>query len=291
MNTERGKAAADKALALVGCGYIYGATGWVCTQARIDQQAKQYPTYADTIRKYGPKWMGKRCYDCAQLTRAAAAAGGVTLPSGATSQWRADVWAEKGAIDQMPVGMPGVHLFIAGDGSKMKHTAVTVGDGTEVEARGHAYGVQRRAISAGKWTHYAIPRWADTEGSGNGGGPSGDEYGPADDHATIRKGATGAEVIEMQGLLIRAGFALPLYGADGKFGSETFAAVKRFQAAKGLGVDGICGPITWAALLGEQDDTPDDGARFIVTIPGLDAATATYLLESYPGATAAEEPI
>ena len=290
MNTARGKAAADKALALVGCGYIYGATGWVCTQARIEQQAKQYPAYADTIRKYGPKWLGKRCYDCAQLTRAAAAAGGVSLPSGATSQWRADVWAEKGVIDQLPAGMPGVHLFIAGDGGKMKHTAVTVGDGTEVEARGHAYGVQRRAISAGKWTHYAVPRWPDSDDDAGGSSSSGDEHEPAESHYTVRKGASGMEVTEMQGLLIKAGFALPLYGADGKFGAETFAAVKRFQAARGLGVDGICGPLTWAALLSVQDETPDDGARFTVTIPGLDAATTTYLLESYPGAKAAEEP-
>jgi hypothetical protein len=26
----------------VPCGYIMGATGWVCTQARLDAQAKQY---------------------------------------------------------------------------------------------------------------------------------------------------------------------------------------------------------------------------------------------------------
>jgi hypothetical protein len=54
------KAIADKALSLVGCGYIFGATGWICTDAQIEQQAKQYPQYASTIRKHGRKWLKKR---------------------------------------------------------------------------------------------------------------------------------------------------------------------------------------------------------------------------------------
>ena len=38
-----------RALALVGCGYIYGATGWICTRARMEQQMRQYPTYAGQL--------------------------------------------------------------------------------------------------------------------------------------------------------------------------------------------------------------------------------------------------
>ena len=60
-----------RALALVGCGYIYGATGWICTRARMEQQMRQYPAYAGQIERYGKKWIGKPCYDCAQLTREA----------------------------------------------------------------------------------------------------------------------------------------------------------------------------------------------------------------------------
>ena len=69
-----------------GCGYIYGATGWVCTEAHLQAQARQYPEYADKIINYGRKyWMGKVCYDCAQLTRRAAREAGYELVSGATS--------------------------------------------------------------------------------------------------------------------------------------------------------------------------------------------------------------
>lgn len=38
--------------------------------------------------------------------------------------------------------------------------------------------------------------------------------------------------------------------ADCVFGTKTKKAVAAFQSAKGLGADGICGPKTWAALIG-----------------------------------------
>ena len=71
---------------------------------------------------------------------------------------------------------------------------------------------------------------------------------PAKQHKTLRRGSKGPEVREMQQLLLIYGEALPRYGVDGDFGRETEAAVKNFQMAHGLVVDGICGPKTWAEL-------------------------------------------
>ena len=94
---------AETARSMIGWGYLYGATGWVCTPERVEQQATQYPAYAEKIRKYGlGKWLGKRCVDCAQLTKLSAKVAGRTLPSGATSQWNAAVWADKGTIYSLP---------------------------------------------------------------------------------------------------------------------------------------------------------------------------------------------
>ena len=57
----------------------------------------------------------------------------------------------------------------------------------------------------------------------------------------------GQEVERLQKLLNSNG-AIPQLVPDGNFGSLTQAAVKRFQALKGLNGDGIVGPSTWAAL-------------------------------------------
>jgi peptidoglycan hydrolase-like protein with peptidoglycan-binding domain len=44
--------------------------------------------------------------------------------------------------------------------------------------------------------------------------------------------------------------ALGIIPVDGKFGPQTDAKVKQWQAANGLTADGIVGPQTWAKLFG-----------------------------------------
>ena len=56
-----------------------------------------------------------------------------------------------------------------------------------------------------------------------------------------------AAVKEIQCILTYRGYNV-VDGIDGQFGPNTEAAVKKFQAAKGLGVDGEVGPQTWPAL-------------------------------------------
>lgn len=73
---------------------------------------------------------------------------------------------------------------------------------------------------------------------------------PADDRPTLRRGSTGDAVRRLQTALTAAGFDPG--PVDGIFGSRTDGAVRAFQGARGLAVDGIVGPLTWAALL----DTP-----------------------------------
>lgn len=66
----------------------------------------------------------------------------------------------------------------------------------------------------------------------------------------LKKGHKGDDVKAMQSALISAGFSCGSCGADGDFGSGTEKAVKAFQKAKGLSVDGIAGKKTITALGG-----------------------------------------
>ena len=147
--------AAAFALDKVGQGYIYGAKGQTCTEAFRQQQAKQYPEQARYMLGVGTKWDGVPVWDCAQLTRYAAKAAGVTLPSGATSPWRKGPWKRKGTISTLPQGQ--VLFLYRESGGRMQHTGLALGDGTCVHARGTAYGVVRQPVSGYAWTHWASP--------------------------------------------------------------------------------------------------------------------------------------
>lgn len=58
-------------------------------------------------------------------------------------------------------------------------------------------------------------------------------------------GMAGPDVVALQGLLIAHGYAA---GISGTFDTAADAQLRAFQRAKGLTVDGIAGPKSWAAL-------------------------------------------
>lgn len=71
---------------------------------------------------------------------------------------------------------------------------------------------------------------------------------------TLRTGATGADVKRLQALLAAvghppAGSFSASHRPDGKFGAKTVTALKAFQKAQKITVDGVAGRATWAALL------------------------------------------
>jgi len=64
----------------------------------------------------------------------------------------------------------------------------------------------------------------------------------------LKQGDRGSFLKTVQEDLIRVGFPLPRYGADGVFGEETEQAVMAFQRRYGLHVDGIIGRETLTKL-------------------------------------------
>ncbi|SHI31179.1 peptidoglycan-binding protein [Clostridium intestinale] len=72
----------------------------------------------------------------------------------------------------------------------------------------------------------------------------------------LSMGSSGSYVVKLQNLLINYGYSCGAAGADGDFGQGTYNAVVKFQANKGLIVDGMVGPLTWNALESNSSSTP-----------------------------------
>ena len=296
---------ASIAESLVGCPYIFGTSGKTCTPPLRKERANAKPAYADSIKKYCPvlsrkksvcdgcKYSGLPAFDCRGLTYYACKNAGLSISSvGATTQWNTDSWIEKGEIDKMPTDSPCILFRQDQSNAKvMKHTGVSLGNGFVVDCRGHASGTVKTSTDSFPWTHYAIPYGAFDEADDE----TPEATAPSESievYSTIRKGSKGDDVKYAQNLLLALGYELPKYGADGRFGEETDAAVRAFQRDEGLAVDGVIGRNTWLALdksISEPDEKqPESPATFTVIVRGVDAATATYLLETYPGSTAEE---
>ena len=71
--------------------------------------------------------------------------------------------------------------------------------------------------------------------------------------SVLKKGAKGEQVKALQALITGYGYKMEnngkTYGVDGSFGNATDNAVRAYQKANGLEVDGAVGPKTWAKLL------------------------------------------
>jgi peptidoglycan hydrolase-like protein with peptidoglycan-binding domain len=70
----------------------------------------------------------------------------------------------------------------------------------------------------------------------------------------LKKGSKGNPVRRAQKRLTLGGWDTG--GVDGVFGTNTEAAVKKFQGDRGLAVDGIVGPQTWAEIDAIENEGP-----------------------------------
>lgn len=65
----------------------------------------------------------------------------------------------------------------------------------------------------------------------------------------LKKGSKGQSVKALQAMLVGFGYSVGSSGIDGHFGSNTESAVKKYQKAKSIEIDGIVGQNTWMKLL------------------------------------------
>lgn len=76
----------------------------------------------------------------------------------------------------------------------------------------------------------------------------------------LMKGDNGSEVKTMQSMLIACGYSCGNSGADGSFGEDTLSALKAYQRANGLEVDGYYGSKTKASLTSKYNSLKNSGS-------------------------------
>ena len=276
----------EAALMCVGWSYVFGARGEYCDPVNrrrfYQSHGAEHPTIkSGCINFNGSDQEVGKCAQCKEYpggrTRFFDCRGftywilkqvyGWTLQgAGATSQWNTESnWKAKGTIDSIPANTL-VCLFVQ-KGKTMEHTGFGFNYGT-VEC---SVGVQHFTKRKAKWTHWAIPACISGEIPDPQPSPTPDEK------PTLRKGDRGQYVTLAQTELIQKGFSCGSKGADGIFGNDTLYAVKKFQQACGLAIDGVIGQRTWAAL-----DSTEPVPKWTVHIPDLTESEADKLLSQYP---------
>ena len=251
-------------------GYIWGTSGQLWTQKRQNDSSREMTV------KYGSRWIGHYVADCSGLFRWAYKQLGTDCAHGSNSIY--DRYCkDKGRLrngkkyttnEELK---PGTAVFTGVEGDH-GHIGLYIGGGEVIEARGTQYGVVKSKVTDSRWTF-----WGELTAV---------EYaeGGEEQVKTIRKGDKGPEVKELQEKLLRLGYALPRYGADGDFGKETESAVKAFQTDNGLKADGVAGKKTLEAI-----ENAKPMQLYTVTIPGLPKHEAEALVKNYSGAKMAEE--
>ena len=263
--------------------YWYGTTGRPCTESLLKRKRAQYPAHYGSARTaaYRRHIAEKRyCADCINLVKGYMWLDEATGKQGYAINGCPDTNADgmfararqKGSIETMP-DVPGLIVRFSG------HAGVYAGEGRVIEARGFAHGVVETALSARPWTHwYEMP------------GLTYETQTPPPESVlgsrVLRRGSRGEDVKLMQEMLLRCGYALPRYGADGDFGAESEAAIKSLQEDNALAVDGVYGAQTHAALMAasreDDDETQEDEA--LVSARTLEITGARVYVRSGPGA-------
>ena len=315
------EAAWKAALMTVGWPYVFGDRGEYCTPARRryryskTAEGKNKDNIKDRCKNFdgnagcgGCKWFpeGKRVreFDCRGFTYwiLKQVFGWELDGVGCTSQWDNEAnWREKGELsEKLPPKDTICCVFWYKKDKKrrrtetLEHTGLYY-NGQTVEC---SNGVQHIDYLHKKWEVWAVPACVTGDIPDPTPAPT-----PAPTYKTIKKGSRGADVATCQEYLIKLGYDLSPYNADGKFGAKTETAVKAFQGKAGLNQDGIVGKKTWAALIKAVEELdPDPGPEpepqpdpepaqtlYTVTIGHMTAEQVEAIRALYPTAEAIEE--
>jgi hypothetical protein len=130
-----------------------------------------------------------------------------------------------------------------------RNEILTIEGNTSATDNSNGGQVQRRSRYSHQIRGYGMPLYRGESGQSGIANLSYQELGEPQLYlASPRK--SGAVVKYVQKRLIDLGYSVGAAGTDGIYGVGTDAAVRKFQHAKGLEVDGWVGKDTWKALFG-----------------------------------------
>lgn len=241
--------------------YAWGMFGTPITKSSVAGKAKQYPywytdskinsIFAPIYRSDSLVWG----FDCVGLVKAvlwgwsgdkSKAYGGAVYASNGVPDISADAMIGRCSNISSNFSLIGVGEFLWMKG----HCGVYIGNGQVVEsAPKWNNGVQITNISARNWLkHGKLPYiiYNDEEKA------EGVNKTVKIELSVLQKGSKGEEVKTLQRLLKafnHIGKDGKVLSIDGDFGNNTDYALRGYQKANGLSVDGICGKNSWNSLL------------------------------------------
>lgn len=227
--------------------------------------------------------------DCSSACRAAIkAAAGIDIGSNTSAQINNRA---KGIIVDQTSGyypdesklLPGDCLYFKGNTSHpmdVGHVEMYTG-GNECYGHGSGTGPTQKNLhdycksrASSKKRYFMAIRWILDNGDPEG-------------RRELKRGMVGADVTELQGMLVQLGYDVGSYGLDGDFGGDTENAVKAFQTNVALPETGTVDAATWARLdvimSGKGDNEEDDVPDAPVQEGMLDVQSGTWNIRTGPG--------
>lgn len=222
-----------------GWGYVWSLNGTLYTKELAEKykKAKRSTSQYRSPETYWTvdcaKWIGKMAADCSGGIVGAIRTKNPSFSDRSANTFKAQ-FTESGKIDTIPE-IPGLAVWRSG------HIGIYEGNGYVLEFQGTEYGARRNLLKTRNFTH-----WGKIKGV---------EYAENAETWTVKRilkrtspMMSGEDVKELQKRLLARGYDCGKI--DGVFGDKTEAAVKAYQKAKKLVVDGRAGKNTIAALGG-----------------------------------------